>query len=73
MKLPPNYGPEYTQAFETAYGDLAKRYKTALVPFLLEGFGEKPDFFQQDRIHPTVQAQPLMADRVAKALAPLLK
>jgi acyl-CoA thioesterase-1 len=73
MKLPPNYGPEYTQAFETAYGELAKRYKTALVPFLLEGFGEKPDFFQQDRIHPTVQAQPLMADRVAKALAPLLE
>jgi acyl-CoA thioesterase-1 len=73
MKLPPNYGPDYTQAFESAYAELAKRYKTALVPFLLEGFAEKPELFQPDRIHPTDAAQPLMADRVWKTLQPLLK
>ena len=73
MKLPPNYGPEYTQAFEAAYADLAKRYKTALVPFLLEGFSHKPDFFLPDRIHPTEAAQPLIADRVWGALRPQLR
>jgi acyl-CoA thioesterase-1 len=73
MKLPPNYGPEYTQAFQSAFADLAKRYKTALVPFLLEDFAEKPDLFQSDRIHPTEAAQPLMLERVWKALRPLLK
>jgi acyl-CoA thioesterase-1 len=73
MRLPPNYGPEYTQAFESAYGELAKRYKTALLPFLLEDFAEKPDFFQPDRIHPTEAAQPLILERVWKALVPLLK
>jgi acyl-CoA thioesterase-1 len=73
MKLPPNYGPEYTEAFESTYGDLAKRYKTALVPFLLEGFAEKQELFQPDRIHPTEAAQPLMLERVWKVLQPLLK
>jgi acyl-CoA thioesterase-1 len=73
MKLPPNYGPEYTRAFETTYGELARRYKTALVPFLLEDFAEKQELFQPDRIHPTDAAQPLMLERVWKVLQPLLK
>jgi acyl-CoA thioesterase-1 len=73
MKLPPNYGPEYTEAFESAFGELAKRYKTALVPFMLEDFAEKPEFFQPDRIHPAETAQPLMFERVWKGLQPLLK
>jgi acyl-CoA thioesterase-1 len=73
MKLPPNYGPDYTDAFEASFGELAKRYKTALVPFLLEGFAEDPAMFQPDRIHPTAAAQPLMLDRVWQALQPLLK
>jgi acyl-CoA thioesterase-1 len=72
MTLPPNYGPEYTEAFESAYGELAKRHKVALVPFLLEDFATKPDLFQPDRIHPTEAAQPLMLERVWKALEPLL-
>ncbi len=73
MKLPPNYGAEYTEAFQAAYGELAKRYKVALVPFLLEDFAMKPDLFQPDRIHPTEAAQPLMLERVWKALEPLLR
>ena len=73
MKLPPNYGPEYTQAFEAAYAELAKRYETALVPFLLEDFATQPKLFQADRIHPTEAAQPLMLERVWEQLKPLLK
>jgi acyl-CoA thioesterase-1 len=73
MKIPPNYGPDYSGAFEAAYGELAKRYQTALVPFLLEDFADQPDLFQPDRIHPAEAAQPLMLERVWKALQPLLK
>ena len=73
MKLPPNYGPDYTAEFETAFGELAKRHRAALVPFLLEDFAEKPELFQPDRIHPDVAAQPLMLERVWKALRPMLK
>ena len=73
MKMPPNYGPDYTRAFESVYGELAARYKTARVPFLLEDFAEKQELFQPDRIHPTEAAQPLMLERVWTALRPLLK
>jgi acyl-CoA thioesterase I len=73
MRIPPNYGPEFTEKFDAAFGELAKQYKTALVPFLMEDFADKPDFFQPDRIHPAEAAQPLMLERVWKALQPLLK
>lgn len=73
MKLPPNYGPDYTAAFEHAFAELAKREHVALLPFLLEGFAEKEEYFQADHIHPTAEAQPLIAERVWRALVPLLK
>jgi acyl-CoA thioesterase-1 len=73
MYIPPNYGPDYTQQFFDAFGELAKRYKTALVPYIMEDFALKPEYFQADRIHPTTEAQPLMMERVWKALRPLLK
>jgi acyl-CoA thioesterase-1 len=73
VKMPPNYGEDYTKAFEAVFRDLAKAHRAALVPFLLEDFAEKPEFFQPDRIHPAEAAQPLMLERVWPALKPLLK
>ena len=73
VKLPPNYGEDYTRGFDAMFGELAKTHRTALVPFLLEDFAGKPEFFQPDRIHPTANAQPLMLERVWRALRPLLK
>ena len=73
MKLPPNYGPDYPAEFEAAFAELAKRHRTARVPFLLEDFAEKPELFQPDRIHPDAAAQPLMLERVWTALRPLLE
>jgi acyl-CoA thioesterase-1 len=72
MKMPPNYGPDYTREFEVAFAQAARRHQAALVPFLLEDFAEKPELFQPDRIHPNETAQPLMLDRVWKELQPLL-
>jgi acyl-CoA thioesterase-1 len=73
IQIPPNYGPEYTEKFDAVFRDLAKQHKTALVPSLMEDFADKADLFQPDRIHPTEAAQPLMLERVWKALRPLLK
>ena len=72
-RMPPNYGPDYTQAFEGAFAELAKRHRAALVPQIFEGFGEKIELFQPDRIHPGEAAQPLILDNVWPALRPLLK
>ncbi|MBI3140622.1 MAG: arylesterase [Rhodocyclales bacterium] len=73
MKLPPNYGADYTAAFERSYAELARAHKTALVPFLLDGVAEKRELFQPDNIHPTAQAQAPMLDNVWKVLRPLLR
>ena len=72
MKMPPNYGPQYTREFEQAYAALAKRHKTAFVPFLLEGVAGKRDNFLDDNLHPTAQAQPIILENVWAGLAPLL-
>jgi acyl-CoA thioesterase-1 len=73
MELPPNYGPDYTGKFREAFAELARDEKTAFVPFLLAGFGDKRELFQADTIHPTAAAQPLILDNVWPALAPLLR
>jgi acyl-CoA thioesterase-1 len=73
MQMPPNYGRDYTQQFERTYSELAKEFKLALVPYLLEGVGDKRDLFQPDNLHPVAAAQPMVLDTVWKQLAPLLK
>lgn len=73
MRMPPNYGPSYTSAFEGTYRDLAKANRTRLVPFLMQGFADRPDHFQQDGIHPIAAAQPLIVDTVWQELRPLLR
>jgi len=73
MKLPPNYGPDYTRRFESAFAELQRRYRTAWLPFLLEGFAERRELFQADDIHPTEEAQPAILENVWRPLRPLLK
>jgi acyl-CoA thioesterase I len=72
MRLPPNYGPAYTNAFHAIYQELADRYDAARVPFLLEGIGGVDEMMQADGIHPRAEAQPLMLDNVWPYLKPLL-
>ena len=73
IRMPPNYGPDYTREFEAAFAELAQRHRTALVPFLFEGIGDDFGKFQPDRIHPTEDAQPILLENVWKALRPLLR
>lgn len=73
MKMPPNYGSQYTQEFEQAYVALARQFKCALVPFLLDGVAGKRELFLDDNLHPNAQAQPVILDNVWKQLAPMLK
>ncbi|MCH8621669.1 arylesterase [Undibacterium sp. TS12] len=72
MKIPPNYGPDYSEQFFAMFGRLAKANKIALIPFLLEGIAEKNELFQADRIHPVAEAHPAILDNVWQHLQPLL-
>jgi len=72
MKLPPNWGPEYTEAFEEAYPALAAAHDTALLKFLFSDLEDGAMHFQPDRLHPNEAAQPIILDTVWQKLAPLL-
>lgn len=72
MRLPPNYGSDYTQHFAAAFRTLAKREKVSLLPFLLEPVALDALAFQADGLHPTAKAQPKLLDHIWKSLTPLL-
>ena len=72
MRIPPNYGPLYTQKFQATFGQLAQRHQIPLVPFLLDGVAGNPALIQDDGLHPRAEAQPRILDNVWPALEPLL-
>jgi acyl-CoA thioesterase-1 len=72
MRLPPNYGPAYVNAFHAIYEELADQYQASRVPFLLDGIGGVERMMQADGIHPRSEAQPLMLENVWPHLKPLL-
>jgi acyl-CoA thioesterase I len=72
MTLPPNYGPDYIRSFETIYPELAKKYKAALIPFLLEGVAGDSRYMQRDGLHANVEGNRLVAQNVMQTLGPLL-
>jgi acyl-CoA thioesterase-1 len=73
MRMPPNYGPDYTEQFRLSYSDLARDKKVPLVSFLLNDIALSPDLIQADGIHPNEQGQPKLLANVWPALVPLLR
>ena len=72
MRIPPNYGPRYSQSFEELFLELSAEQGIPCVPFLLNPIAKDLRYFQADRIHPTAQAQPLILEEVWPKLKPLL-
>ena len=72
MRMPPNYGPKYADAFDAMYLQLAEDADVILVPFFLDGVAIDQELMQQDGIHPTVQAQPVLLENVWPYIEPLL-
>lgn len=72
MRMPPNYGPAYTRRFAEVFTDVAEAKKVPLVPFLMDGFADRPELFLADGIHPAAEAQPRIVDTVWAGLHPLL-
>ncbi|MGA1370109.1 MAG: arylesterase [Pseudomonadales bacterium] len=72
MQIPPNYGPRYTQGFHGLFAAVADSHGVPLVPFLLERVALDPSLMQDDGIHPTAAAQPLLLETLWPHLEPLL-
>ncbi len=72
MRMPPNYGPEYTEKFRAVFADVARAKKLPLVPFLLVDIALSPGLIQADGIHPNELGQPKLLANVWPDLRPLL-
>ena len=73
MKLPPNYGQDYTDGFEALYQTLAKRYRLTLIPFFLDGVAGSSSLNQADGIHPTGEGYRIIVEKILPTLEPLLE
>jgi acyl-CoA thioesterase-1 len=73
IRIPPNYGPEYTEKFAAVFADVAHAERVDVVPFLLAQVALSPQLMQADGIHANEQGQPLLLATVWPALSPLLR
>ncbi|SLM63924.1 multifunctional acyl-CoA thioesterase I and protease I and lysophospholipase L1 [Dickeya aquatica] len=72
IRLPANYGKRYTESFSAVYPRVAKTFDVPLLPFFMEQVYLKPEWMQDDGIHPNRDAQPFIADVMAKQLEPVV-
>ena len=68
VRVPPNYGPQYTASFEAVYGQLSAREGVVAGPFLLDGFAADSSAFQADGLHPVAAMEPRILITVWPAL-----
>ena len=73
MEAPPNLGPEYTTAFHSLFGEVAKENGATLVPFLLQGVAGDRSLNQADGMHPNQRGEHIVAENVWRALEPELR
>ncbi len=72
MRMPPNYGPDYTEQFSACYGDLARDKKLPLVSFLLNGIALVPGLMQADGIHPNAKGVAVIVENILPKVEELL-
>lgn len=72
MLAPPNLGPDYAQAFNSIYPDLARKYSVTLYPFFLAGVAARPDLNQNDGLHPNAAGVQVIVDAMTPYVLDLL-
>lgn len=72
IRLPPNLGPIYIERFEAVYPRLAERYRIRLIDFFLDDLFDRPGMLMDDGIHPSIEAQPLLADIMESVVREML-
>lgn len=72
MRIPPNYGRSYTEKFNQTYTTLEESFGVTLLPFILQDIALEPGMMQADGIHPSIEAQPVILDKVWAVLSQLL-
>jgi acyl-CoA thioesterase-1 len=73
VRLPPNLGVAYNQRFQQIFDSVATNNNIRYLPKFLEGVAaSSAALMQSDGIHPTAEAQPILADKVTSAIKTML-
>ena len=72
IRVPPNYGPEYTEKFRAVFTQVAQQKGVPVVPFLLTDIALSPDLMQADGIHPNELGQPKLLANIWPTLKGIL-
>ena len=72
IKIPPNYGKKYIEAFEDIYSEVASETDAKLISFMLENVALRDGLMQPDGIHPNEKAQPVIAEQIKKEIGYLI-
>ena len=72
IKIPPNYGKKYIEAFENIYFEVASETDAKLISFMLENVALREDLMQPDGIHPNEKAQPFITEQIKKEIGYLI-
>ncbi|NVK12225.1 MAG: arylesterase [Gammaproteobacteria bacterium] len=72
MQIPPNYGTRYTRQFRASYDEISAEYEVPLVEVFLENVAFEENLMQDDGIHPTAEAQPILLDNVWSVVATVM-
>ena len=76
MQAPLNYGPEFKEAFDAMYPEVAEAHGAILYPSFLAGLvsetGTAKDLMQDDGIHPNARGVGLMVDAIGPRVLELL-
>lgn len=68
VRLPPNLGRRYVEAFEAVYPAIADRHGIERIPFFVEALVGQPGMLMDDGIHPTAAAQAELAGQVQDSI-----
>jgi acyl-CoA thioesterase-1 len=72
IRIPPNYGPRYSEDFARVFPELAQQFHVPLLPFLLKDVALDPSRMQADGLHPNAAGEPGVLENVWPYLQPLL-
>jgi acyl-CoA thioesterase-1 len=68
IRIPSNYGPRYTRAFEGVFRETAEALDVPWIEFFMDGVALDRELMQADGIHPNAKAQPRLLDNAWPAI-----
>jgi len=72
VRVPPNLGVAYIAKFLQVYRETSEAHEIPLVNYILKDVSNHSELMQDDGIHPTADAQPIILNNVLEQLNKLL-